>query len=72
MFTVMDTDANKPVVRRNLDEIVTELWPKLLEAKGLHDVDAATVDQITQIATPELRAARDRGTPDYADRKSVV
>jgi hypothetical protein len=60
----MLTDST--MVRRGLDEIVTDLWPELLRAEGLPDVDAATVKRITRTAIPALRAARDRGAPDYA------
>jgi hypothetical protein len=59
-------DAGTLMVRRSLDEIATELWPELLRAEGLPDVDAATVDRMTRTALPALRAARDSSAPNYA------
>lgn len=51
---------------RVLDGIVSDLWPELLRAEGLPDVDAQTVRRLTRATVPSLRAARDEGAPDYA------
>jgi hypothetical protein len=55
-----------PMVPRSLDEIAGDLWPELLRAEGLPEVDEETIGRITRTAVPALRAARDRGAPDYA------
>jgi hypothetical protein len=56
---------------RSLDGIVSELWPELLRAEGLPDVDEETVRRLTRTTVPSLRAARDRGAPDYASAAAV-
>jgi hypothetical protein len=52
------------MARRPLEDILLELWPEQLEARGVSDVDETTIKRIVDATAPSIRAARRE--PDHS------